>query len=197
VRDRKGARQALRADHVLLALPASGMLRLARSAKADPAALRLLRDVRAQSFLYAYARLPGSAPPPPSVPDTYTVLAGSALQKAIPMGGRVYMIAYADNERARRLRREGCPGVLRRAEKVLGARFTDCALRWNAEGTHYFAPLPEGFASRRDFLAALRGGLPEGLHVAGEALSDGHQGWVEGALRDAGQAVRDILEGRR
>ena len=198
------------ADAVLLAVPASQMRRLVRGAgpKAAsaaplvrglgpkaPSAARLLADVRAQSFLYAYARLKGRAPP--GLPQTYTVLAGSPLQKVIPMHGRVYMVAYADNARARQLRREGCAGILRRAQTALGARFTACALRWNAEGTHYFAPLPARFRSRAHFLRELRGSLPAGLFVAGEALSEGHQGWVEGALRDAAGEVSRIQQALR
>jgi hypothetical protein len=181
------------ADAVLLAVPASQMRRLVRGlGPKAPSAARLLADVRAQSFLYAYARLKGRAPP--GLPQTYTVLAGSPLQKVIPMHGRVYMVAYADNARARQLRREGCAGILRRAQTALGARFTACALRWNAEGTHYFAPLPARFRSRAHFLRELRGSLPAGLFVAGEALSEGHQGWVEGALRDAAGEVSRIQQ---
>jgi hypothetical protein len=187
VRCGRGARcRPLHADAVLLAVPASQMRRLVGGAPGGRRAAGLLAGVRAQSFLYAYARArkPAQAAAA-SLPQTYTVLAGSPLQKVIPMGGGVFMVAYADNARARQLRREGCAGVLRRAETALGVRFAGCMLRWIGEGTHYFAPLPARFPSRARFLAALRGSLPPGLFVAGEALSEGNQGWVEGALRDA------------
>jgi phytoene dehydrogenase-like protein len=195
---RCGSGRVFRADAVLLALPASAMRRLLPGR----AARTYLKDVRAQSFLYAFASGAGGGPPV----SAYTVLPDSPLQKMIPLGDGVTMIAYADNANARRLHRQGCAAIVRMAERELDKRkpgrqrtqthrslFAGCVERWIPEGTHYFAPLREPFSSRAEFLRALRRSLPPRVFVAGEALSIGHQGWVEGALRDAAGQVRRIL----
>jgi len=198
----RGARGSsiLRGSHVLLALPASGMRALLKS-MGRPArrTLSLLDRVRAQSFLYVYAKARNPAAARRLVPY-YTVLTrtDSPLQKMIPMRRGVYMIGYADNAKARRAHSMGCRELLRTADRELGARegarlFRGCMKRWIPEGTHYFAPGPSSSAELR---ARIHASLPVRVFLAGEALSVGHQGWVEGALRDAEGEVDRMMRAR-
>jgi hypothetical protein len=107
------ARTWVARDRLVLALPSSSASRLLRGHMAPtfPAASIL---PRAQPFLLAYdtaASAESRAALARAVPR-YRVLPGSALQKMIPMNPAkgVYMVAYADGERARRLaRRIGAP----------------------------------------------------------------------------------------
>jgi glycine/D-amino acid oxidase-like deaminating enzyme len=199
---------------LVLALPASAAQRLLRPhlAPGFPAKAVLPRP---QPFLLAYdvaadalsrARLARAVP-------RYRVLPGSDLQKILPVdpAGGVYMVAYADGERAARLaRRIGAPALaeaplvppsrcaalrdeVRRAlrrpdlrfvgEAGPGRRGASCLVRFIPEGTHYHPPLPRHrYATRAAALAALAAALPPQWRWVGEAVAEKDQGWVEGAL---------------
>lgn len=204
------ARTWLAGDRLVLALPSSSASRLLRGhmAPSFPAASVL---PRAQPFLLAYdtaASADSRAILARAVPR-YRVLPGSPLQKMIPINSSrgVYMVAYADGERARRLaRRIGVSRLsssplsppsrcrvlrdeVRRALKLPALRFVGesqtsvirsrpaCLVRYLPEGTHYHPPLPRARFSTR----------AQALAALSSSLPDGWS-WVGEAVatRDQG-----------
>jgi hypothetical protein len=183
-----------RSPCVVLALTspaAAALLAGARDPRAGRTARAIRRYVAPQSFLYAYAvvRRGAAERAMREAFPAYTTT-GGAIQKVIPMGGRVYMVAYADNRNARRLAAAGkggarCPAIEAQVRRLGGVRhegplFESCVVRFIEVGTHYF--LPQASGSRRQWARQLRAMLPAGLQLVGEAWSE-QQGWVEGALQ--------------
>lgn len=209
-------------QRLVLALPSSAAMRLLRG-HLDPAFRAAAVVPRPQPFLLAYdvaADAASRATLARSVPR-YRVLPGSPLQKIIPVNpaAGVYMVAYADGERALRLaRRIGAPALassplappsrcaalrneVRRAlgrpalrfvgEGTAAARGPACLVRFLPEGTHYHPPLPRArFATRAAALAALAAAMPQGWAWVGEAVAAKDQGWVEGALESVERELR-------
>lgn len=170
--------------------------------------VREYRYIESQPFLRVYAKFPRALRAyMQKVVPTYTVVL-PPLQKIIPMDPSkgVYMIAYSDNKAAQSVRHAlvepNSPAsrayFARLVERALG--LPERALEIDAiqahyweEGTHYFKPCAshgnEEFR-RNMFLekASCPAGYGRGIVIVGEALTP-YQGWVEGALRDQGQAI--------
>lgn len=134
------------------------------------------------------------------------------LQKIAPLkiaGNVVVMLcAYADSQRAAALVapeptsaplnvRPGTKQIVAELRDVLSVElqesFSVTASKAVAAcpGTHYFKPLPAGFADRDAFLTAARRPRP-GVFVVGEAMSR-TQGWTEGALESVEAVIREVI----
>lgn len=149
--------------------------------------------VRSQPFLYAYGNMdPGDTPLP-----SYTVV-GGVVQKMIPMGGKVLMMAYADNANAIRLKGMTAAQIADVASRTgnLQPLRPPYMKHFIREGTHYFRPYDRReFPTRAHLLRAMHAelnakrGNKATIAVIGEAVSEHHQGWVEGALEAAQRGV--------
>jgi hypothetical protein len=139
--------------------------------------------------------------------QAFTVVRGP-LQKLIPMDPNkgVYMIAYTDNEHAKRLKAKGALENTPIAREMYSKWIKNAlgipdkepplniiAIRdyyWN-DGTHYYAPLnTREYKTRSDFIRKAQHPMP-GMVVVGEVVSR-HQGWVEGALESVDAVMNDI-----
>ena len=119
---------------------------------------------------------------------TRSLVVTGPLQKIIPMGKGVYMVAYADNEHAIALKShmKDKEYIARQLEKAL--QLEHCVLTvsdlqdyyWPI-GTHYYKPLNKGLYDSREAFIALAQNPEPGIRVVGEAVSR-MQGWTEGAL---------------
>lgn len=132
------------------------------------------QGLHSQPFLRVYGLLNKELPI-----SGYTVV-GRPLQKVIPIGDRVYMVSYTDNECALLLKNKGKKAI----ERMLQEAFDDPDIRiqrmlrhfWK-EGTHYWEPN----ADRK---------MPKGIHFIGEAVND-EQGWTGPAIRELGRVITD------
>lgn len=139
--------------------------------------------IGSQPFARVFAKL---AQPIPC--KGYTVI-GRPLQKIIPLGGSIYMVAYADNESARTLRKltkSQVQTLLR--NKYPGATIVSMKKVYWEEGTHFFHPHSQDTST---LLKSLQNPMPN-VYVIGEAFSQ-DQGWTEGALNSAHAVMRKIL----
>lgn len=117
---------------------------------------------------------------------------GNPTGKILPYKGDVYMISYSDNEnaeRSRRLTRE-------QWQDATGVRWRmPPRLFYHECGTHYYRPLDtEIWPDREAFLRFGRAPAP-GVFVANEGLSR-DQGWTEGALASAHDALKELRRSR-
>lgn len=148
--------------------------------------------IRGQSFIRVYATFKRGASELHKVVPSITHVTGP-LQKIIPMGPKMFMIAYADNDDA---------DVLKEPLETRNARFFELALEsalkmapntleiaggprgkyWKI-GTHYRAP---GFAYDKEPQKP----APR-TFVIGEVVAK-NQGWVEGALESFHAVENDI-----
>ena len=163
--------------------------------------VREYRMLESQPFLRVYAKFPMSMRSiMSSVVEGYTVVR-PPLQKIIPMNPEkgVYMIAYSDNVHANRLEayaRESTPAncnfFARLVETALGLpkmALSISSIRakfWDV-GTHFVKPGggADTAGGADDFFERCRNPMP-GVCVVGEAVSQHHRGWVEGALESVG-----------
>jgi monoamine oxidase len=116
----------------------------------------------------------------------------------IPMANGVIMMAYADNANALRLKdmpASEIASIASRSGLPLAAPYMKHFIR---EGTHYFRPYDRRqFPTRAHLLRAMNAELNKAqtdaqVCVIGEAVSEHHQGWVEGALEAAQRGVSQI-----
>lgn len=160
------------------------------------------KQIQGQPFLYVYAKFnkESAALLKQRVP-TYTVVE-PPLQKIIPMNADkgVYMIAYADNQNATRLKpyldetRESNKRYFeRQMERALGLNTNTLHIiaftsyYWKI-GTHYCEPLdPTNYRNLQQMLNRAQHPVP-GILVVGEAVS-AHQGWTEGALESVDRVL--------
>jgi hypothetical protein len=192
-----GRARELAARRVVLALPIEPLRALLAPLPLPATARDALRSVRSQPFARVYARLERrDGGPWTDLVAAPTVVAGD-LQKVLPVAPErgVYMIAYADNARAERLRGVSRARLgallasalgLAEAPRVAAAR----TFFWRA-GTHFYAPLPAAFDDRAAMLAAARRplGPGAGLVCVGEALATCDQGWTAGAIESVDAAL--------
>ena len=122
----------------------------------------------------------------------YTIVPGP-LQKITPMDEDkgVYMIAYSDNSNATALKKylENTPTnreqLCRLIEEALGIPNKSLDLLaikdyyWPI-GTHYYTPLPQQYASRKEFIQSAQH-PQDGILVVGEVVGK-NQGWTHGAF---------------
>lgn len=155
----------------------------------------VMQQVACQPFVRAYARAVDPSAAAARFPSTTHLDPSNPLQKIIPMGSSIYMVAYADNRHAATAHRQwktdrsAFPQFLRKWMGGLAWR-GDAVLYYYSCGTHYFRPLRH-FPSREAMLRSAMNPLL-GIYLCGEGLSR-NQGWTEGALESALSAVRRLL----
>ena len=152
----------------------------------------IYKEIHGQPFLYVYAKFTKTSAEIMSQHVPYYTIVPSPLQKMIPFGNGVYMIAYADNKNAESLKpfientQINRTFFEREVEIALGIESNTLKIiaitsfYWPI-GTHYYDPLNKSiFENRRDFIKKAQHPQP-GMLVVGEAVSR-RQGWTEGAL---------------
>jgi hypothetical protein len=191
-----------RYDHVLLAGTYDSNLRILRPKGSGVSSPTFRANIRSQPFLYVYADVAkGLSAMREAVPG-YTVLTdvkdkgARLLQKMIPMGGRTFMVCYADNESAKELGGMSAARIARLARDTLrlppDVKFSRVLKKPIPVGTHYFKPNPR--LTRTQVLDRIQEELGEGVTIIGEAVSLHNQGWVEGALEAAERGVNAITK---
>uniref|UniRef100_A0A6C0BAM7 Amine oxidase domain-containing protein n=1 Tax=viral metagenome TaxID=1070528 RepID=A0A6C0BAM7_9ZZZZ len=161
----------------------------------------IYKEIGGQAFLRLYGKFSKASIPIMEKYAKSSIVVKSPLQKIIPMrpDEGIYMIAYSDNQGAKKLHpylentlknREYFERLLRISLKIPN----DEELRllaikdayWDI-GTHYFKPLTPEFHNRNEFIKAAQ--HPEkNVLVVGEMVAL-HQGWVEGALESVEKVV--------
>jgi protoporphyrinogen oxidase len=197
--------QIYHANKVVVATTIQGIRKIVPGASTPTS---IYRHIHGQSFLIVYAKFDrASTDVMKKYVQTFTVVKGP-LQKLIPMDPDkgVYMIAYTDNEHAKRLKAKGAlentpearemyskwiKNALGIPDKELPLNIT--AIRdyyWN-DGTHYYSPIHRtDYKTRPEFIRKAQHPMP-GMVVVGEVVSR-HQGWVEGALESVDVIMKDI-----
>jgi hypothetical protein len=156
-------------------------------------------NIRSQPFIRIYGKFNhDSAEIMKEYVKGYIIVPG-ALQKIIPMGNGIYMIAYSDGAYANYLKNYIENNAKNRAmfcDLLIKALGINAPLRLSAikgyywdVGTHYYAPLPDKYKTREEFIREAQYPIPDvpDVLVVGEVISL-HQGWVNGALESV-QAV--------
>lgn len=153
---------------------------------------KIAKGVRGQPFVRTYATPRDPALASRLYPCTTYMGSRNPLQKVSPYMDGVYMIAYADN----RLARAVCEHVrdARWLKKHSGMAWTKPKVFYHECGTHYFRPLDAFWSSRDAFIRDAQHPAA-GVYLCGEGLSR-NQGWTEGALESAAQAVH-LFEAER
>jgi len=160
----------------------------------------IYQQIHGQVFLRVYGKFAKSsiASMKEAVP-CQTIVPG-VLHRIIPMDADkgVYMIAYTDNDGAKKLRDRVQDNEKNRTffchllEMALGFQNNTLVLTsikdfyWPI-GTHYYEPLHGPFKDRKEFIKTAQYPLP-GMLVVGEMISM-NQGWVEGALESVEAVV--------
>jgi thioredoxin reductase len=194
------------ANKVVVATTIQGVRKIVPGASSPTS---LYQQIHGQPFLIVYAKFDrASTETMKKYIQTFTVVRGP-LQKLIPMDPNkgVYMIAYTDNEHAKRLKAKGALENTPEA-RVMYSKWIKNALGipdkepplnimairdyyWN-DGTHYYAPLGDEFKNRPAFIRKAQHPM-NGMVVVGEIVSR-HQGWVEGALESVDAVItREFL----
>lgn len=162
----------------------------------------IYQQIHGQPFLRLYGKFSKqSAQIMKEYVPNLTIVPGP-LQKIIPVDSDngVYMIAYSDNEDAKILK----PSLENTPENreyfcnllELSLGIPNETLHLNAildfywpVGTHYYAPLPNNFKNRKEFIKKAQTPLPCML-VVGEMISM-NQGWTQGALESVEAVVTE------
>lgn len=147
---------------------------------------KITQGVQTQSFLRAYAVPLDPTQASALYPTTTYMPHGNPLQKIIPVKDGVYMVSYSDNENAITTRQH--IKNTKWLKKHTGVAWTTPKVFFHESGTHYYAPLDPCWDNRDAFLESAQHPSP-GVYMCGEGLSR-KQGWTEGALESAIQAVR-------
>lgn len=201
-RDRSGKSGSY--DHIFLAGTYESNLRILRRSRIPAPTFRA--NIRSQPFMYVYANVKGPLDLWRKRLPGYTVLTdvkdkgARLLQKMIPMGGRTYMIGYADNERAKRLAIMSTRQIARLAQRTLRMPGNSLpfsrVLKWYIPvGTHYYRPNTR--LTRTQVLDQIQAELGGNITIIGECVSLHHQGWVEGALEAAEKGVASIMKDKK
>jgi len=173
---------------------------------------KIYKTIEGQSFLRLYGKFDKKSAEIMNNEVPVTTVVSGPLQKIIPMGQGVYMIAYSDNKSAEYFKgcgdsviSDGCfedrlantmqnrEFLCRLIEKSLGLEENVLKLiaikdyYWKV-GTHYFKPRQYVDIPYNKYLYELQHPMP-GINVVGEVVSATH-GWVEGAL----ESVENIIE---
>lgn len=148
----------------------------------------MYNDIVGQPFLRLYGHFIGKSLEIMQNAVKNSIVVNGPLQKIIPMGKGVYMVAYADNDHAKTLQ----PHM---KDKEYIARLLEYALKLEKNalqindlrdfywpiGTHYYKPLNRDLYNSRETFIAMAQNPEPGIRVVGEAVSR-MQGWTEGAL---------------
>ena len=189
------------ANKVVVATTISAVRKLLPGASSPTS---IYQQIHGQPFLVIYAKFDRiSTEIMKKYVNGFTVVSGP-LQKLIPMDPDkgVYMIAYTDNEDAKRLKSKGalvntprvCEMYSKWIQNALGMP-RDISLHiiairdyyWN-DGTHYYSPLnTKEYNNRPDFIRKAQHPM-KGMLVVGEMVSR-HQGWVKGALESVDTVI--------
>jgi hypothetical protein len=175
-------RGAFKTHRVICAIPATALRRLLPGIEA-------YRHIHGQSFIRVYAQFSRATRGAMAERVPVLTVVPAPLQEIIPMdvSQGVYMIAYADNESAERVReRANAEWCAREVERALlmprkSLVITRIQTHFWEEGTHYY----DRVMTAKD-RSAMSNPLP-GVRVVGEAVSV-NQGWVEGALETVEKA---------
>lgn len=198
-------RKTYHANQVIVATTIQGVRKIVPGASSRTS---IYHHIKGQPFLIIYAKFDRvSTETMKKYVQAFTVVRGP-LQKLIPMDPNkgVYMIAYTDNEHAKRLKAKGALENTPIAREMYSKWIKNAlgipdkepplniiAIRdyyWN-DGTHYYAPLnTREYKTRSDFIRKAQHPMP-GMVVVGEVVSR-HQGWVEGALESVDAVMNDI-----
>lgn len=144
----------------------------------------LYKHISSQPFIRVYAKIHPNEKLAKQIPG-YSVFGSGHLQKMIPMGRDVYMVAYADNRHATMLAPNAHSAAyleheIYKAAKV-HVKVQDVYVKFWQHGTHFFTPLPKMFRTRSAFVKKCQ--TPQkNVYVIGEAVSLHNQGWTQGAL---------------
>jgi hypothetical protein len=147
---------------------------------------KIMRGVRGQSFLRAYAMPLDAAAAAALYPAMTFMRRQNPLQKVLPYRDGAYMVSYSDNRHADTTNRR-----IRDAEwleRRSGTSWSAPEVYYFRCGTHYYTPLDPYWDDRDAFLRDAMRPMP-GIYLCGEGLSR-NQGWTEGALESATHAVR-------
>ncbi len=153
---------------------------------------KIYKSIKSQPFIRVYVNLNIPLPLPYGI-----TLTNNALQKIIPIHSKkchLYMICYADNERAIFMKKKSSSYILSLLKEMFDLPKLEILeikkVYWQ-EGTHYYLPLPKKYENREEFLEKAQMPCGENLFVVGEMVSR-NQGWVQGAM----ESVNKILFSR-
>jgi len=115
-----------------------------------------------------------------------TLIVNNELQKIIAINPDegLYMIAYADNKDAKKLKKninkEYLEDLIKKAIGISELKLSKIVDYYRDIGTHYYKPMPNNFKSREEFINQAQ--HPEkNIFVIGEVVSE-NQGWTNSAL---------------
>ena len=176
----EGAR--IRYDVVVLCVPASVVQRYPSLINRDSDLERTLGSLRGVPLLRVNARFPGETPWFHGKPKTTT---NGAIKQFVPLGGGLAMMCYCDGTHAEGLKDATDAELMRH----LRSTFPDEAvpeptwierIYWK-DGFHCWLTNKKTYPNKNGK-----------YYVCGEAFSEDHKGWIEGALRSASSVVKKI-----
>ena len=155
---------------------------------------KIYKEIHAQIFLRVYGKFSKMSIPIIKDYIKNTIIVPNELQKIIPIDSNkgIYMIAYCDNNNAKKLhkyldntmtnRNIFCKLIMESIGIDKSEKIKLIAIKsfyWNI-GTHYYEPLSNDYKNRIEYIHKAQ--HPEkNIIVVGEMISL-HQGWTEGAL---------------
>jgi hypothetical protein len=115
-----------------------------------------------------------------------TLIVNNELQKIIAINPDkgLYMIAYADNKDAIKLKnhidKEYLENLIKKALDIDEIKLSKIVNYYRDIGTHYYKPMPNNFKSREEFIKQAQN-PDNNIFVIGEVVSE-NQGWTNSAL---------------
>jgi len=115
-----------------------------------------------------------------------TLIVNNELQKIIAINPDegLYMIAYADNKDANKLKnhnsKEYLENLMKKALNLDEMKLSKIVNYYRNIGTHYYKPMPNNFKSREEFIKQAQN-PDKNIFVIGEVVSE-NQGWTNSAL---------------
>lgn len=115
-----------------------------------------------------------------------TLIVNNELQKIIAINPDegLYMVAYADNKDANKLKnhidKEYLENLMKKALNLDEIKLSKIVNFYRNIGTHYYKPMPNNFKSREEFIKQAQN-PDKNIFVIGEVVSE-NQGWTNSAL---------------